>query len=35
MAVATNSTLNGMTTAEPPLIPTMGRDVWVERKSRI
>lgn len=29
------STLYGMTTAEPPLMPMIGRAVWVERKSRI
>jgi len=28
-------TLCGMTTAEPPLMPTIGSAVWVERKSRI
>lgn len=30
-----DTTLYGMTTAEPPLMPTIGRAVWVERKSRI
>lgn len=33
--VRSGRTLYGMTMAEPPLIPTMGRAVWVERKSRI
>lgn len=28
-------TLYGRTTAEPPLMPTMGTDVWVEMKSKI